>query len=126
MVTRSHQRLLIPLDRTEVRELLERVASELGWALEHQTRERARFREEASRLHCHCSPLEASVDLAQPDAGSTELTIEGRVPGWGPLAWTHVQEQTGLLARRIGLAAIEQREGRPAGRSGNVRGAPTG
>ena len=78
----------------------------MAWVLESESRGRFRLREDATKLHCHCSPLEADLELSPAGEGATELAIDGRVPGWGLLAGKHAREQTQLLARRVGLAAI--------------------
>ena len=78
----------------------------LRWGLEHRGDGRIEVREDATRLHCHCSPLTARLTVHATGSGRTSLTIEGSVPGWGPVASQHVRSQTDLLARRIGLAAI--------------------
>ena len=106
MDSRSRQRLVLPLPKDRVDDLLSDVAGELGWKLERMAPEQLVVREDATRLHCHCSPIEATLSLAASEAGSTEVRIEGRVPGWGPLAGKHAREQTELLARRVGLAAV--------------------
>jgi hypothetical protein len=98
--------LLLPLDRPGVDAILERVSGELGWSLEREAPDRLRLHEDPTRLHCHCAPLEANVQLTPTASGETEVRIEGRVPGWGPVSGQHVREQTELLARRVGLALI--------------------
>ncbi len=96
-------RLRLPMPGAEVEALARRVASELGWAVEDSTPGRLTLAEDATKLHCHCQPLRAelSYDEGAPDA--TELRIEGRVPGWGPISSEHARRQTDLLTRRIGL-----------------------
>jgi hypothetical protein len=106
VVSRSRQRLVLPLDQPGVEAILDRVSSELGWTVERAAPDRLQVNEDATRLHCHCAPLEAGIRLTPTTSGETEVRIEGRVPGWGPVSAQHVREQTELLARRIGLALI--------------------
>lgn len=110
MVSRSRQRLVLPLDRVDVDEVISRVSSELDWTLEREGPDQLTVSEDATKLHCHCAPLQASVELSSTAPGETEVRIEGRVAGWGPVSGQHVREQTELLARRIGLTAINERQ----------------
>ena len=99
------QDLTLPLQAEEARFVIENVAGELGWAVTRSDAGSFEVREDPTRLHCHCSPLRATLSLT-PSGGRTELGIEGEVPGRGPVASKHVREQTDLLARRVGLAAL--------------------
>lgn len=97
--------LRIPIGRAAAGEVVASAAGELGWSCEEAPDGRLEIREDATRLHCHCSPLRAIVETADGEGGGTRVEIAGEVPGWGPLASRHVREQTDLLTRRIALAA---------------------
>lgn len=110
MRTRSHQRLLLPLSEPRVGALVLEVAEELGWQLERRAPGRFVLQEDATKLHCHGSPIEVSIELSADD-GETEVRIEGTVPGRGPISRKHVEERTDALTRKLGLAAIREKLG---------------
>lgn len=106
MVSRANRELNLNVDPANVIELARPVAAELGWILTTPEPGHLVVSEDPTRLHCHCSPLKAKLEFSSSDDGRTRLTVEGEVPGWGPIASRHVVQQTDLLTRRIGLAAI--------------------
>jgi hypothetical protein len=105
-VAKARQQLLLELEPRDVERIAEEVARELGWDLTRAPGGDLAVNEDATRLHCHCAPLDAELELKAAGEARTELIIRGRVPGWGPIASQHVRRQTDLLARRLGLAAI--------------------
>jgi hypothetical protein len=104
-VAKARQQLLLELEPPDVERIAERVVSQLGWSL---TRAPGSLvaNEDATKLHCHCSPLNAELELRPAGDTGTEVTVRGRVAGWGPIASQHVRRQTDLLTRRLGLAAV--------------------
>lgn len=107
-MAKARQDLLIDLGAGELTRVVERVVGELGWELDASGRDGLLVHEDATRLHCHCAPIRAEVELGEAGDRRTRLTISGQVSGWGPVASRHVREQTDLLARRIGLAAVAE------------------
>lgn len=105
-MSERHQNLVLPLRPDEVPRLIGEVVADLGWTLETGGHGSFEVREDPTKLHCHCSPLHAHLRPTLSGGGGTELRIEGAVPGWGPVASRHAREQTDLLARRLGLAAL--------------------
>jgi hypothetical protein len=106
-MAKASQQLLLELPPDEVERLAETTVAELGWELSRQPGGRLIVDEDATKLHCHCAPLHAELDLHPTQAGrQTRLTVAGKVAGWGPVASQHVRGQTELLSRRLGLAAI--------------------
>jgi len=98
--------LALGLDLQLAEEVAEEAVAKLGWSLERAQDGRLIVHEDASKLHCHCSPLRAELTFITSGPSSTELAIRGQVPGWGLIASKHAREQTDLLTRRIGLVAI--------------------
>ena len=105
-MSKARSKLVLESEPSEVETLAERVAADLGWELERADVGHLVIYEDATRLHCHCSPLRAELQIRAAENGKSELAIMGRVAGWGPVASQHVREQTDLLTRRLGLAAI--------------------
>lgn len=106
-MAKASQQLLLELPPDEVERLAATTVAELGWELSREPGRRLIVDEDASKLHCHCSPLQAELELQPAPGGQqTRLTVTGKVAGWGPLATQHARSQTDLLARRLGLAAI--------------------
>ena len=118
-MAKARQQLSLELPPDEVVRLAETTAAELGWELSQESDGRLIVDEDATKLHCHCSPLHAELELEPEENGMrTRLVVTGKVAGWGPLATEHVRRQTDLLSRRLGLAAISAgRGGAPAGQS---------
>ena len=112
MVSKHRQTLKLPLPGDLAVTLVTKAATDLGWNLNVLADGSLEIHEDATRLHCHCSPLRALVTLTGIGESATVAEIEGRVPGRGPIAGKHVREQTDLLTRGIGRRALE------AGRSG--------
>jgi hypothetical protein len=105
-VATAKQELVIELEARDLERVIDRVVANLGWDLSRPAADVLRADEDATKLHCHCAPLHAEMVLGQR-ANQTKLTIRGKVPGWGPVASQHVRRQTDLLARRVGLAAVQ-------------------
>ncbi len=118
-MAKARQQLSLELPPDEVVRLTETTAAELGWELSQESDGRLIIDEDATKLHCHCSPLHAELELKPEENGMrTRLAVTGKVAGWGPLATEHVRRQTDLLSRRLGLAAISAgRGGAPAEQS---------
>jgi hypothetical protein len=115
-MAKAHQQLLLDLPAEDVERLAERTVAELGWELSREPDGRLIVDEDATKLHCHCSPLHAELELRSSESSrQTSLNVSGKVAGWGPLATEHARSQTDLLARRLGLAAIAA-AGAPAGK----------
>ena len=106
-MAKARQELHLELPPGEVAEIARRVVAALGWELSRDEEGRLVVDEDVTKLHCHCSPLRAALELHPTPERATRLLVEGRVPGWGPVASQHVRRQTDLLARRVGLEAID-------------------
>ncbi|GIK83233.1 MAG: hypothetical protein BroJett024_43380 [Alphaproteobacteria bacterium] len=106
-VSKARSKLVLQSQPSELRNVARRVVADLGWEVEHAKGALLVY-EDATRLHCHCSPLRAELKFKAAENGETELVITGTVAGWGPIASQHVREQTDLLTRRLGLAAVNQ------------------
>ncbi len=75
--------------------------ADLGWELRSQTANLLRAREDPVHLHCHCWPAEAALRVEAGKPGSTPVSIETTVPGYGPIASGHAQDCSRALARAI-------------------------
>ena len=107
-MTKRRQELTLPLAPDDVAQVILDVSRDLGWSVAPATNGGFEIREDATKLHCHCTPLRVRLMLSATTEGTT-LTIDGEVPGWGPIASQHAREQTDLLTRKLGLAAIVDR-----------------
>lgn len=84
------------------------VFAEMGW---HVTREQAGIveaREDPARLPCHHSPAEAKLQVEESGHGSS-VTIETRVPGFGPISSSHARGRQNAVVRRIHSIATSGR-----------------
>lgn len=77
-----------------------RALVQMGWSLLEERPLRIVAREDATRLHCHCSPATVTLAFA-PRSGGSVIEIETEVPGFGPISSQHAEEQSQVLARRI-------------------------
>lgn len=102
------QSLDLPVAIDRARLVCAEAAVGLGWQCERVAGSVLAVTEDATRLHCHRQPLSAEIRLEAGAAGQTRARIDGKVPGFGPISSQHVREQTALLARRIGLAALSE------------------
>ena len=123
-MSRSRASLRLPLGSAAAQRTAEGVAAGLGWEFESTGPGSLVIDEDATRLHCHCSPLRAHLTLRSLGADLTELRIDGRVPGWGPISSDHVRRQTDLLARRVGLAALDASRGQESGTGARAGSSP--
>jgi hypothetical protein len=114
-MAKARQELHLELPPGEVAEIAERVVAALGWELSEEEEGQLVVDEDMTKLHCHCSPLRAELELHSAPERGTRLLVEGRVPGWGPVASQHVRRQTDLLTRRVGLEAVDAMRARRRG-----------
>lgn len=82
------------------------MAVDLGWGFERRSRTQLILTEDATRLHCHCGPVTATLSLMPADEDRTAVQIDGNVAGRGPISGKRAREQTDALTRLIGLRAV--------------------
>lgn len=102
----------------EARAICERVVGELRWDLIGGGPAHVRGAEDPARLHCHCPPASADIELTAIAAG-TAVAVSVRVPAWGIVSSRQARSRLDLLVRHI-EAAGAARGGR---RSGSGAGA---
>jgi len=91
----------------EAREICERVLGELRWDLVDGDPARVRGAEDPARLHCHCPPAAANIEVIAIDGGTAlELTV--RVPAWGIVSSRQARSRLELLVRNIEAAAADR------------------
>ena len=98
---RATLELAVPRDQAAA--ACRRAVVELGWSVLEDRQDTLVAREDAARLHCHCPPATAAVRVHSQGASSTVVEMETKVPGFGPISAGHAEEQSKVLARRIGL-----------------------
>lgn len=96
--------LRLPLSPDDAARLARAELTRLGWSISSEDHLRLEARQDASRLPCHSQPVSAAILFEAEARKTTDMTILGRAPGWGPVASRNAREQTDLLTRRIGLA----------------------
>jgi len=101
----------LPSPPDEAREICERVVGELRWDLVGDNPARVRGAEDPARLHCHCPPASAEIELTPADGG-TALDVTVRVPAWGIVSSRQARSRLELLVRHIEAAGADR--GRPA------------
>lgn len=107
-MARASQRLVIDRGPDAIAEAASEVAAALGWEVDVLSSNELILYEDATRLHCHCSPLRAELQLKSQEFGRTDVLVSGKVAGWGPVAAGHVRKQTDLLTRKLGLKILER------------------
>ena len=82
-----------------------RVFAEMDWQVAEQRAGRLEAREDAARLPCHHSPAEAEVQIEASGDGAS-VTIETRVPGFGPISSSHARGRQNTIVRRVHASVV--------------------
>lgn len=77
------------------------VFADLAWELLVDEGGEIVARENATVLPCHCQPAEAELQIDGREHGGASITIETRVPGFGPISSSQARDRQIGLVRRI-------------------------
>jgi hypothetical protein len=58
-------------------------------------------REDATALPCHCQPANSELRIDGREHGGASITIETRVPGFGPISSSQARDRQAGIVRRI-------------------------
>jgi hypothetical protein len=86
--------------------------AELGWAILRDSAHEVEAREDMTRLCCHQSPAETTLRIEGCDEGCN-VTIETKVPGFGPVSAQHARERQGAVVRHVHAQTIGSADGLP-------------
>jgi hypothetical protein len=70
-----------------------------GWNYE-ESGEQVEAREDVTRLCCKQAPVTVQISVREQDSG-TEIRLEGRLPGWGPIPSRQLPDRLRMLERTI-------------------------
>lgn len=98
--------LSLPPDRAQI--CCRRVFAELGWTMNRDQPGLLEGREDITRLACHQSPAETTLEIAASSGGS-EVSIATKVPGLGPIASSHAHGRQKTILLRIHAEASSAR-----------------
>lgn len=84
------------------------VFDEMGWQVTGEQPGTVEAREDPVRLPCHHSPAEARLRIEDSGDGCA-VTIETKVPGFGPIAASHARGRQTAIVRRVHAEATTGR-----------------